>query len=187
MQIPYQALDLLQWSQCACWQNTGSARQWRLPDIEAASFVAWTRPTNLRLGAVLKAAWQRLVHCHSAGSGRVSWGRHGDISIVTPNNIMTNLYLTRKNAAQAQKADAHLSIIPAIPLLPELVPPTVGFRIGQATNSENFEGGGFDYTPMSVQPGPPRWLQIFRIESQPDGGMGILLILWNLLVVQALE
>eukprot|EP00538_Stauroneis_constricta_P007292 CAMPEP_0119556900 /NCGR_PEP_ID=MMETSP1352-20130426/8711_1 /TAXON_ID=265584 /ORGANISM="Stauroneis constricta, Strain CCMP1120" /LENGTH=220 /DNA_ID=CAMNT_0007603913 /DNA_START=81 /DNA_END=743 /DNA_ORIENTATION=+ len=59
------------------------------------------------------------------------------------------------------------------PLLPEMIGEVVDFTVGAPTNDDNFEGAGFNYSPMTLQPGPPNMLQVFEMEGIGGGRFGI--------------
>ncbi|CAB9503246.1 expressed unknown protein [Seminavis robusta] len=77
-----------------------------------------------------------------------------------------DLYLTnimygdqhRQNAAGA------LASIPG--LLAEHIGMVVDFAVGRPTDESNFEGAGFNYSPMVAQRGPSSKLQMFRLEGR---------------------
>eukprot|EP00568_Trieres_chinensis_P004857 CAMPEP_0183292040 /NCGR_PEP_ID=MMETSP0160_2-20130417/1256_1 /TAXON_ID=2839 ORGANISM="Odontella Sinensis, Strain Grunow 1884" /NCGR_SAMPLE_ID=MMETSP0160_2 /ASSEMBLY_ACC=CAM_ASM_000250 /LENGTH=320 /DNA_ID=CAMNT_0025452947 /DNA_START=75 /DNA_END=1038 /DNA_ORIENTATION=+ len=74
----------------------------------------------------------------------------------------TDLYLTI--SLYGDKARRGISsTLSRTPLHPDLVPVVVDFAVGRG--DDNFEGKGFSYSPMTVEPGPPSLLQAFRLEQ----------------------
>jgi hypothetical protein len=92
----------------------------------------------------------------------------GSNGAATEGTAGERLYLTQclyGDGPKAELANALLRITPQLGLLPELVPNVVDYLADQATAESNFEGQGYNYTPLSAQPGPPNWLSVFTIEA----------------------
>lgn len=81
----------------------------------------------------------------------------------------TNLYLTNIMYGDElrQSMANELAAVPEI--LADSIASIVDYTVGRPTNEENFEGPGFNYSPMTVQTGPPNKLQMFRLEP----GIGV--------------
>uniref|UniRef100_A0A7S2EW41 Uncharacterized protein n=1 Tax=Trieres chinensis TaxID=1514140 RepID=A0A7S2EW41_TRICV len=80
----------------------------------------------------------------------------------------TDLYLTI--SLYGDKARRGISsTLSRTPLHPDLVPVVVDFAVGRG--DDNFEGKGFSYSPMTVEPGPPSLLQAFRLEQNFSGSL----------------
>jgi hypothetical protein len=95
--------------------------------------------------------------------------RFNDPSAVVFRVDGTHMYLTnilygdthRQAAAEALLA---AMIIPTL-LVADTIPLIVDFSIGRPTEETNFEGSGFNYSPMTAQPGLPiTRLQLFHLE-----------------------
>jgi len=86
-------------------------------------------------------------------------------NIITDNN---NMYLTTvmySDKDRQSTADA-LASIPS--LLVDLIPDIVDYCFDRPTNEANFEGSGFNYSPMTIQrgmgvSGQPNKLQVFEL------------------------
>ena len=76
----------------------------------------------------------------------------------------TNLYLTNimYGDEARQTAATELAAVPGI--LADNIASIVDYAVGRPTGEDNFEGAGFNYSPMTVQAGPPNKLQMFRLE-----------------------
>lgn len=61
----------------------------------------------------------------------------------------------------------------ATQLLPEHIPMIVDWTVDGETTDNNFEGSGFNYSPMTVQCGPPNVLQVFQLEGADNGKFGL--------------
>jgi hypothetical protein len=105
------------------------------------------------------------------GADKVTFSVSRNSNNATATNVGTDerLYLTQclyGDGPKAELANALLQISPQLGLLPELVPNIVDYLADQATAEGNFEGVGFNYKPLSAQPGPPNWLSVFTIQAQ---------------------
>lgn len=89
----------------------------------------------------------------------------------------TNLYLTNimYGDEARQTVATELASVPGI--LADNIASIVDFAVGRPTGEDNFEGAGFNYSPMTVQAGPPNKLQMFRLEPgiryRLEPGIGI--------------
>merc|ERR1712113_323465 len=59
------------------------------------------------------------------------------------------------------------------PLLPEHITLIVDFAVPRQTDSSNFEGSGYNYSPITAEEGPPNLLQVFEITHGNFPGYGI--------------
>lgn len=81
-------------------------------------------------------------------------------------NHNSNLYLTNVvySDEQRQTTAETLSSIPS--LLSDHIPTIIDFCMGRPTDEDNFEGAGFNYSPMTIQRGSePNKLQLFELVS----------------------
>jgi hypothetical protein len=85
------------------------------------------------------------------------------------------LYLTLNMYGDAVRGDMLTNLARLqTPLLPELLPLIIDYTVARATPEDNFEGSGFNYSPMTAEAGPPSCLQVFRIEGhRRQTGVGI--------------
>jgi hypothetical protein len=85
----------------------------------------------------------------------------------------TDLYLT--NIMYGDKPRQELCS--ALAFVPQLLADNVGlimdYAVGRPTDASNFEGAGFNYSPMMLQRGPPSKLQMFQIVGQVGFNKGI--------------
>lgn len=59
------------------------------------------------------------------------------------------------------------------PILPALIPDVVKYVVDRSTDTENFEGAGYNYSPHTAEAGPPGLLQLFSLERTVGGRYGI--------------
>jgi len=59
------------------------------------------------------------------------------------------------------------------PILPALIPGVVDYVVDRSTSTDNFEGGGYNYSPHRAETGPPGLLQVFSLERAVGGRYGI--------------
>jgi len=77
-------------------------------------------------------------------------------------NKKTREYLTITMYGDKQK-QAALQALAVLPIPSDLLPDIVNMTVGEATDGNNFEGAGFNYSAMTIQSGPPSVLQVFEI------------------------
>jgi hypothetical protein len=128
------------------------------------------------------SAWFVVERAPASIYGRNS--RYVSFSCYDKEGSDEKMYLTQHLYGDQAKAEATETLLGMIPeklplLLPELVPNIVDFAVESATDTENFEGGGFHYAPMTYQPAAsppagsssesvyPSWQQIFTLEEIP--------------------
>lgn len=83
--------------------------------------------------------------------------------------VNDSLYLTNIMYGDEHRQNVAEMLAKVPDMLPDCIPLIVDFSVGRPTGSENFEGAGFNYNPMTVQRGPPNKLQMFRLEP----GIGV--------------
>jgi hypothetical protein len=108
-----------------------------------------TKPQNAATTIIIEAAPERL----------------NDPSGVVFRVDGTQMYLTNiiYGDTHRQAAAEALATIPD--LAADTIPLIVDFAIGRPTQETNFEGSGFNYSPMTAQPGHPiTRLQLFHLE-----------------------
>jgi hypothetical protein len=92
----------------------------------------------------------------------------------TKNNEPSSMYLTNiMYGDELRQSTAEM--MAAIPsLLADHIPLIVDFSIGRPTGETNFEGAGFNYSPMTIQKAGsaagPNKLQVFTLECRDGGG-----------------
>ena len=80
----------------------------------------------------------------------------------------TQFYLTQNpfgDAAQAQLLETLIDLQWDKALPPEVLRQIVQYAVATGSSDSNFEGAGFDYTPMKAVEGPPGLLQSFNLEG----------------------
>lgn len=103
----------------------------------------------------------------SYGPDAIAFRIHGTMS----------MYLTI--SLYGDDARIHISrILSYTPLLPEHIPAVIDYAVGRETEKVNFEGSGFNYSPMKAEVsigegGEPGWLQVFKLEPH-NTNFGIL-------------
>lgn len=99
----------------------------------------------------------------------------GNRPMVTFRVDATNLFLTQNPYGDEAQAQLGRALEAAnLPLPVELIGPIVEFASPPGTRQDNFEGEGFDYTPMRATEGPPGMLQSFCLEGESLQDVGIL-------------
>ena len=89
-----------------------------------------------------------------------------DNSELVPAKYLTlPLYGDRRRAEVAEALEEGCTS-----LLPEHIPPVIAFAVSDGTDADNFEGAGYDYTPMTANPangnnGQPGYSQVFTLEE----------------------
>lgn len=77
----------------------------------------------------------------------------------------TQMYLTNIIYGDTHRQEAAEALATILDLAADTIPLIVDFAIGRPTEEMNFEGSGFNYSPMTVQPGHPiTRLQLFHLE-----------------------
>ena len=69
--------------------------------------------------------------------------------------------------------NAAAAVLSRTPVLPSHIPQIVDYAIARPTDRSNFEGRGFNYSPLTAQEGPPGPLQVFELTAEPHGKYGI--------------
>mmetsp|Transcript_8188 Transcript_8188/g.9880 ORF Transcript_8188/g.9880 Transcript_8188/m.9880 type:complete len:245 (-) Transcript_8188:571-1305(-) len=78
----------------------------------------------------------------------------------------TQQYLTMMIYGDQLRQDTSNALACLPSLLPDHIPAIVDYAVDRPTPSENFEGAGFNYSPMTLQQGPPNKLQLFTLEKR---------------------
>jgi hypothetical protein len=76
-------------------------------------------------------------------------------------------YLTTIMYGDSHRQKAAESLAAFQSLLPEHIPKIVDYAVDRPTDETNFEGAGYNYSPMTTQEGPPTKLQLFELEGVP--------------------
>lgn len=88
----------------------------------------------------------------------------------------TALYLTQNpygDTARSESLQALIDVERVQPLPAEVLSSIIEFAVPTGTQTGNFEGEGFDYSPMTVMAGPPGMLQSFALEGERLDSVGI--------------
>ncbi len=126
--------------------------------------------------------------CVNQDDGKVSTATEGTASRFVieqgplPNTIAFRVVGTQKYLTNIMYGDRHRQstaevLAAAKFLLPDHIPTIIDYAIGRPTDETNFEGPGYNYSPMNAQDGPPTKLQLFELESvsgpclEPTGGL----------------
>lgn len=118
--------------------------------------------------------------CEADGFITTKWetGRNFVIERVSVNKVAfrlvgTDLFLTQTLYGIHARAGIMSILSQKRDLLPEIVSKIADFVVDQATTEDNFEGPGYNYTPMTAQPGPPNILQTFTLVPVSRSTFGI--------------
>lgn len=114
--------------------------------------------------------------CVNQDDGKVSTATEGTASRFVieqgplPNTIAFRVVGTQKYLTNIMYGDRHRQstaevLAAAKFLLPDHIPTIIDYAIGRPTDETNFEGPGYNYSPMNAQDGPPTKLQLFELES----------------------
>jgi len=76
----------------------------------------------------------------------------------------TQKYLTMMIYDDQARQDTSSALASIPSLLSDHIPGIVDYAIDRPTEEGNFEGAGFNYSPMIIQDGPPNKLQLFTLE-----------------------
>mmetsp|Transcript_8801 Transcript_8801/g.12467 ORF Transcript_8801/g.12467 Transcript_8801/m.12467 type:complete len:246 (+) Transcript_8801:178-915(+) len=81
----------------------------------------------------------------------------------------TQQYLTMMIYGDQLRQDTSNALASIPSLLPDHIPGIVDYAVDRPTQDGNFEGAGFNYSPMTLQKGPPNKLQFFTLEKRRNG------------------
>lgn len=76
----------------------------------------------------------------------------------------TDLYLTNIMYGDKERQSMAETLVDCPDILTDTIETIVEYAVGQPTDTSNFEGAGFNYSPMMAQQGPPNKLQTFQLE-----------------------
>mmetsp|Transcript_36165 Transcript_36165/g.66716 ORF Transcript_36165/g.66716 Transcript_36165/m.66716 type:complete len:118 (+) Transcript_36165:1508-1861(+) len=83
------------------------------------------------------------------------------------------MYLTVQPYGDDVRNSAADALARSTPLLPVHIVDVVDYAADVASGEGGFEGAGFNYKPLTAADGPPRWLQVFELESHGLGRYGV--------------
>lgn len=124
-------------------------------------------------GIGLLVAFRLINDDNSSNNDQTNVGNNNN----NENGQSSPLYLTINMYGDIVQRTISEAVANHTPLLPVHVPLIVDFLVDRPTGQENFEGAGFNYSPMTLAgpatPNCPSFLQVFQLVRQDGGGYGI--------------